>query len=362
MALVLVDHPARTSPSSRMHRPDRLNAMSIELVIELYDALDGDRGGERHLGRGAHRRGRAFSSGLDLKDYGVVPNIDGLQVGRIAQRSMRHYSRLVPLLRRMPQPVIAAVNGPAYGGGMCLALGADLRFASAVGGVQQHRHRERAHLHRAAACPGCSRASSAWPAPTTSCSPAGVVDADGGARDGSGVAGAAPTTSCSTTASTWPSRCARFSPYGLTMTKDVLWANLEIDEPRGAVEIEDRNQLMLGFTENLPEAIRAFDAGPAPQLHRTSRAEGCPSRSRRSGRRPTRGPGRRRGPVGSRSASASVMRLRARTAARSPMAARSCQVAGPPRPGRRCRGRRSQSAWRGPIGVGRPADRRRPRR
>ena len=74
--------------------------------------------------------GRAFSSGLDLKDHGIVPNIDGLQVGRIAQRAMRHYSRLVPRLRRMPQPVIAAVNGPAYGGGMCLALGADLRFAA----------------------------------------------------------------------------------------------------------------------------------------------------------------------------------------------------------------------------------------
>ena len=59
-----------------------------------------------------------------------MPNIAGLQVGRIAQRAMRHYSRLVPQLRRMPQPVIAAVNGPAFGGGMCLALGADLRFAA----------------------------------------------------------------------------------------------------------------------------------------------------------------------------------------------------------------------------------------
>ena len=61
---------------------------------------------------------------------------------------------------------------------------------------------------------------------------------------------------------------ARFSPYGLAMTKDVLWANLEVSSLEAAVELEDRNQLMLGFTENLPEAIRAFDAGRAPRVHR----------------------------------------------------------------------------------------------
>ena len=48
------------------------------------------------------------------------------------------------------------------------------------------------------------------------------------------------------------------------MTKDVLWANLEIASLEAAIELEDRNQLMLGFTENLPEAMRAFDAGRAP--------------------------------------------------------------------------------------------------
>ena len=48
------------------------------------------------------------------------------------------------------------------------------------------------------------------------------------------------------------------------MTKDVLWANLEVASLDAAIELEDRNQLMLGFTENLPEAIRAFDAGRPP--------------------------------------------------------------------------------------------------
>ena len=39
-------------------------------------------------------------------------------------------SDVVPAMRRIPQPIIAAINGPAYGGGMCLTLGADLRYAA----------------------------------------------------------------------------------------------------------------------------------------------------------------------------------------------------------------------------------------
>ena len=155
---VLVEHPRPHVAVVRMHRPDRLNAMSIELVIGA--ARRPRRRRPRRTTRGwSCSPGRAgpSRSGLDLKDHGIVPNIDGLQVGRIAQRAMRHYSRLVPLLRRMPQPVIAAVNGPAYGGGMCLALGADLRFAAESADLQQHRHRQRAHLHRARARRGCSR-------------------------------------------------------------------------------------------------------------------------------------------------------------------------------------------------------------
>ena len=57
---------------------------------------------------------------------------------------------------------------------------------------------------------------------------------------------------------------SRFSPYGLAMTKDIVWVGLETTSLESAIEIEDRNQLMLGFTENLPEAIRAFDQSREP--------------------------------------------------------------------------------------------------
>jgi enoyl-CoA hydratase len=56
----------------------------------------------------------------------------------------------------------------------------------------------------------------------------------------------------------------KFSAYGLQMTKQVLWANLETPSLAAAIELEDRNQLMLGMTDNLPEAIRSFDEEREP--------------------------------------------------------------------------------------------------
>ncbi|HEY4377217.1 MAG TPA: enoyl-CoA hydratase-related protein, partial [Acidimicrobiales bacterium] len=129
MSLVLVESPQPHTAVLTLNRPERLNAMSIDLVIELADALEAVAADNDCWVVVLTGAGRGFCSGLDLKDYGIIPNIDGLSVGRIAQRSMRYYSRLVPTMRRIPQPIIAAVNGPAYGGGLCLSLGADLRFA-----------------------------------------------------------------------------------------------------------------------------------------------------------------------------------------------------------------------------------------
>src|SRR5205814_6080970 len=54
-----------------------------------------------------------------------------LPMSRIAIRAMEYMAKLVPAMRAIPQPIVAAVNGAAYGGGMCLALGADIRLAGA---------------------------------------------------------------------------------------------------------------------------------------------------------------------------------------------------------------------------------------
>jgi enoyl-CoA hydratase len=237
--------------------------MSIDLVGQLHEALEAIADENDTWVVILTGSGRAFSSGLDLKDYGVVPNIDGLQVGRIAQRAMRWYSRLVPLLRRMPQPVIAAVNGPAYGGGMCLALGADLRFAgegavfNSTGIVNGLTSTELGVSWLLPRLIGAARSNDLLLTGR-------VVDAAEALSMGL-VSRVLPDDDLLDACLDVAESMCRYSPYGLAMTKDVVWANLEVSSLEAAIELEDRNQLMLGFTENLPDAIRAFDAGARPQ-------------------------------------------------------------------------------------------------
>jgi enoyl-CoA hydratase len=259
---VLVDHPVPHVAVVTLNRPDRLNALSIDLALALDGTLSTVAAENDTWVVVLTGAGRGFCSGLDLKDYGVLPGIDGLSVGRIAQRSMRAYSRIVLTMRRMPQPVVAAVNGPAYGGGMCLSLAADLRIAArsaefnATGIVNGLTSTEMAAGWLLPRLIGASRANdlllTGRRVGAEEAAAIGLVSRvvdDGRALDEALEAAQA---------------MCRFSPYGLSMTKHALWANLEIGSLETAIELEDRNQLMLGFTENLQEAIRAFEAGREP--------------------------------------------------------------------------------------------------
>lgn len=262
MSVVLVEHPRPEVAVVTLHRPDRLNAMSIELVVELFDALTtiaADNACRVVILTGS---GRAFCSGLDLKDHGVVPGIDGLQVGQIAQKSMWVYSRLTPLMRSMPQPVIAAINGDAYGGGMCLALGADLRFAAegarfnATGIVNGLTSTEMGASWLLPRLVGAAHSNDLLMTGR-------VVDADEAYRMGL-VSRVLPADDLLTEARAVADRMAAYSRYGVAMTKSTVWANLEVSSLAAAQELEDRNQLMLGFTDNLPEAMKAFAEGREP--------------------------------------------------------------------------------------------------
>jgi enoyl-CoA hydratase len=262
MPTVIVEKPRPRVRVIRLNRPERLNAMSIELCLALRTTLEqlaGDNDCWIVVLTGA---GRAFCSGLDLKDPSVIPNIDGLTIPRIGPRAMRIYSQLVPLMRHLPQPIIAAVNGIAYGGGMCLALGADLRIASesavfnATGIVNGLTSTE---LGASWLLPRLIGAANSNDVLLTG----RRIDAGEALRMGL-VSRVVADSRIEDEALEMAAAMCAYSPYGLQMTKQVIWANLENSSLAAAIELEDRNQLMLGMTDNLPEAITAFDEKRTP--------------------------------------------------------------------------------------------------
>jgi 2-(1,2-epoxy-1,2-dihydrophenyl)acetyl-CoA isomerase len=110
-----------------MNRPDRLNALNNELSTAINEALTRvakDPSVHVVILTGA---GRAFCAGGDLGAIGRGrERSDEAELAPILRSGMQ----TVLKIRTMPQPVIAAVNGPAAGAGMNLALAADVRIAA----------------------------------------------------------------------------------------------------------------------------------------------------------------------------------------------------------------------------------------
>ena len=112
-----------------LNRPRRLNAMSFELMQELYDALcalETDARARVVVLLGA---GKGFCSGADL--IAAATGRGGRRWKGSHFPNQQHFSRVILKLAAIPQPVIACVHGHAAGGGFALALAADVRLAGA---------------------------------------------------------------------------------------------------------------------------------------------------------------------------------------------------------------------------------------
>src|SRR5262249_6238325 len=113
-----------------LDRPDALNAMSPELIGELVTAAAwlADRAPIGALIiTGA---GRAFCSGGGVSWFKRGVTEDGVDLPSEVRRGAEQLHNAIVDIRRIPYPVIAAINGPAAGAGMSLALSADIRIAS----------------------------------------------------------------------------------------------------------------------------------------------------------------------------------------------------------------------------------------
>ena len=113
----------------KLNRPDRMNAISIEMLTALGSnlaELDKDPSIHAIILTG---EGRGFCSGLDLKDTAAGRGLGGsLSGGGASHISTRDITTVT--LHQIDVPVICAINGPAAGYGFDLALGCDIRLIS----------------------------------------------------------------------------------------------------------------------------------------------------------------------------------------------------------------------------------------
>jgi len=146
--LVLAERPAAGVALVTLNRPDRRNALSIDMRDELAAALTAAGGDDDVRCVVLTGAGSAFSSGMDVTQFGG----DLAHKERLVASSVAAFDALA----RLPVPAVAAVNGPAVAGGFALALLCDLRLAapSAVFGFPEvGRHIPPPYAAAAAALP-----------------------------------------------------------------------------------------------------------------------------------------------------------------------------------------------------------------
>jgi enoyl-CoA hydratase len=240
-----------------LNRPDALNALSRQMVNELRDFFwnVGDDAQTRVVVvRGA---GRAFCAGLDLKEA-ASPGDAGAGNGSVQAglRMQRHISELIMLMRRAPQPILAAVRGAASGGGFAIALASDVRIA----GESARMNAAFIRLGLSACDVGVSYflprlvgASVASELLLTG----DFIDAARAERTGL-VSRVVPDAELDAAARAMAQNMLRNSPVALRLTKDCLKHTIDAGSLEAAIAMEDRNQVLTARTRDFREGVTAF--------------------------------------------------------------------------------------------------------
>lgn len=241
-----------------LNRPERHNAMTNTMFDELERvalALDDEDDCRVVILTGA---GPAFCAGYDLADADELPSKGAL--GMLDQQERA--ARALLAIRSMRVPVIAAVNGAAAGGGLALALAADIRVASAE-----------AKFNAAFVRIGLSAGDlgTSWlltrligPAATSEvCFTARMVHAAEAGTLGLVNSVTEPDALLSEARKLADAIVAN-SPGGVQLSKRALQANMEVSSYAAALELENRGQALLTRSADMPEALAAFKEKRSP--------------------------------------------------------------------------------------------------
>lgn len=240
-----------------LNRPDRFNAMTNTMFIELEQlawGLETEDDCRVVILTGA---GKAFCSGYDLADADELPNLGAL--GMLDQQERA--ARALSAVRSLRVPVIAAVNGAAAGGGFSLALAADIRLAGTA-----------AKFNAAFVRIGLSAGDlgTSWlltrligPAKTSEiCFTGRIVEA--AEAEELGLVNSVSPDDVLADSLALAEQIVANSPGGVQLSKRALQANLEVGSYAAALELENRGQALLTRSPDMAEALSAFKEKRAP--------------------------------------------------------------------------------------------------
>ena len=241
-----LDRPRDGVVVVRLNRPERLNAINEAMQTELGQTmadLAADESVHAVVLTGA---GRGFCAGIDMRDFGPnVPEASAPALDRM--RFQEKMAALAEAVRDLPQPVVAAVNGPCVGAGFALCLAADIRICSAAAsfgnaaillGLSGAEMGMSYHLPRIV---GTSVAAD-WMLTGR------MVSADEADRRGL-VSEVVDPDRLSERAVELAALIADLAPLGVQLTKRALQVNTDAASLSSALELENRNQVITHATD-----------------------------------------------------------------------------------------------------------------
>lgn len=246
-----------------LNRPERLNAYTTDVAERIHELLDQI---EKDLDIRAvvlHGTGRGFCAGLDMKEgMSAWPAERGPVQSRYTVQ--QRLAAIALRLREIPQPVVAAVHGPAVGGGLALAAACDIRVADTSARFQ-------AAFVRLGLSGGDDGVTWFLPRIVGVSAAADIlfrarfVESDEALALGL-VSQVVPAGQHVVTAMEIAHEIAANPPFGIRMTKTLLNHSLGVPSLRDQLEIENRTQVLAMFTEDFAEGVEAYAQRRGPKF------------------------------------------------------------------------------------------------
>jgi enoyl-CoA hydratase len=252
--------------SITLNRPQRRNALSQSLLVQLHgviDELSSDPAARVVLLQGA---GSAWCAGADMKGGDADDDLTSHPLGRLFSRTHGTTTRsfmaqelmagLFEKIHRVRLPFVAAVSGPAHGGGFALSLACDIRIASpeaSFGAVFIKRGVSACDMGTSYLLPRFVGASRSAELLLTG----RVFDAAEAERIGL-LTDVVPRGQLLERAMVTARQIASNPPLAVWMTKETMWQTVDAPSLRHALDLENRTQIMCTATGELHEAFAAF--------------------------------------------------------------------------------------------------------